>query len=192
MEDDWESPTLGAWGLGWEVWIDGMEVTQFTYFQQVGGIDLDPDQGGADLRHRAPGHVPAGRHSAFDLVWVPGVTYGDVHKVNEAQWSAYNFEVADVAVLQRHFTDYEQECERCLARGLVPPAYDFVLKCSHAFNLLDARGVISVTERTGYIGRVRNVARQVAERVRGCSSRNGGPPRRRPARRAERRHSHGP
>jgi glycyl-tRNA synthetase alpha chain len=163
VEDDWESPTLGAWGLGWEVWIDGMEATQFTYFQQVGGIDLDPISVELTYGTERLAMYLQGVNSAFDLVWVPGVTYGDVHRANEAQWSAYHFEVADVCTLQRHFTDYEQECESCLARGLVAPAYDFVLKCSHAFNQLDARGAISVTERTGYIARVRNLARRVAD-----------------------------
>ncbi len=163
VEDDWESPTLGAWGLGWEVWIDGMEATQFTYFQQVGGFDLDPISVELTYGTERLAMYLQGVNSAFDLVWVPGVTYGDVHQVNEAQWSGYHFDVADVAVLQRHFTDYEQECESCLAHGLVAPAYDFVLKCSHAFNQLDARGALSVTERTGYIARVRNIARRVAE-----------------------------
>jgi len=163
VEDDWESPTLGAWGLGWEVWIDGMEATQFTYFQQVGGIDLDPISVELTYGTERLAMYLQGVGSAFDLVWVPGVTYGDVHRVNEAQWSAYNFDTSNVSMLQRHFTDYEQECESCLARGLVMPAYDFVLKCSHTFNLLDARGAISVTERTGYIARVRTIARRVAE-----------------------------
>ena len=163
VEDDWESPTLGAWGLGWEVWIDGMEVTQFTYFQQVGGIDLDPPSVELTYGTERLTMYLQGVDNVFDLEWVPGVTYGDVHKVNEAQYSVYNFELADVPTLQKAFTDYERECERCLARGLVRPAYDFVLKTSHAFNLLDARGAISVTERTGYIARVRNLARKVAE-----------------------------
>lgn len=163
VEDDWESPTLGAWGLGWEVWIDGMEITQFTYFQQVGGFDLDPIPVELTYGTERLAMFLQGVDSAFDLVWVPGVTYGDVHRANEAQWSAYHFDVADVSVLQRHFADYEQECESCLAHGLALPAYDFVLKCSHTFNMMDARGALSVTERTGYIARVRNIARRVAE-----------------------------
>ncbi len=163
VEDDWESPTLGAWGLGWEVWIDGMEITQFTYFQQVGGFDLDPIPVELTYGTERLAMFLQGVDSAFDLVWVPGVTYGDVHRANEAQWSAYHFDVSEVAVLQRHFADYEQECESCLAHGLPLPAYDFVLKCSHAFNIMDARGALSVTERTGYIARVRNIARRVAE-----------------------------
>ena len=163
VEDDWESPTLGAWGLGWEVWIDGMECTQFTYFQQVGGIDLDPPSVELTYGTERLAMYLQGVDSVFDLEWVPGVTYGDVYKANEAQWSVYNFELADIPLLQRSFTDYERECERCLERGLARPAYDFVLKTSHTFNLLDARGAISVTERTGYIARVRNMARKVAE-----------------------------
>jgi len=163
VEDDWESPTLGAWGLGWEVWIDGMEITQFTYFQQVGGIDLDPISVELTYGTERIAMYLQGVNSAFDLEWAPGVTYGDVHRKNEAQWSAYSFDVADVATLQRYFTDSEQECRRCLDHGLVRPAYDFVLKCSHCFNLLEARGAISVTERTGYIARVRNLSRGVAE-----------------------------
>ncbi len=163
VEDDWESPTLGAWGLGWEVWIDGMECTQFTYFQQVGGIDLDPPSVELTYGTERLAMYLQGVDNVFDLTWVPGVTYGDVHKANEAQWSVYNFDLADVAMLQKAFAEYERECVRCMDRGLVRPAYDFVLKASHTFNLLDARGAISVTERTGYIARVRNLARKVAE-----------------------------
>lgn len=163
VEDDWESPTLGAWGLGWEVWIDGMECTQFTYFQQVGGIDLDPPSVELTYGTERLTMYLQGVDNVFDLVWVPGVTYGDVHKANEAQWSVYHFDLADIGRLQKAFADYEQECERCLERGLIRPAYDFVLKTSHTFNMLDARGAVSVTERTGYIARVRNLARKVAE-----------------------------
>ncbi len=163
VEDDWESPTLGAWGLGWEVWIDGMECTQFTYFQQVGGIDLSPTSVELTYGTERLARILQNIDNVFDLQWVPGVTYGDVYKKNEAQWSVYNFELADIPWLQRSFTDYESECERCLERGLTRPAYDYVLKTSHMFNLLDARGAISVTERTGYIARVRNLARKVAE-----------------------------
>jgi tetrameric-type glycyl-tRNA synthetase alpha subunit len=163
VEDDWESPTLGAWGLGWEVWIDGMECTQFTYFQQVGGIDLNPTSVELTYGTERLAMYLQGVDSAYDLQWVPGVTYGDVYRKSEAQWSAYNFELADIPLLQKSFADYERECERCLERGLTRPAYDFVLKTSHMFNLLDARGAISVTERTGYIARVRNLARKVAE-----------------------------
>jgi len=163
VEDDWESPTLGAWGLGWEVWIDGMECTQFTYFQQVGGVDLDPPSVELTYGTERLAMYLQGVDDVYDLEWVPGVTYGDVHKANEAQWSVYNFELADIGMLQKAFVDYERECESCLERGLVRPAYDFVLKTSHMFNLLDARGAVSVTERTGYIARVRNLARKVAE-----------------------------
>jgi len=163
VEDDWESPTLGAWGLGWEVWIDGMECTQFTYFQQVGGIDLDPISVELTYGTERLAMYLQGIESAYDLEWVPGVSYGDVYRKSEAQWSVYNFELADTTLLQKSFTDYESECRSCLERGLTRPAYDFVLKTSHMFNLLDARGAISVTERTGYIARVRNLARKVAE-----------------------------
>lgn len=163
VEDDWESPTLGAWGLGWEVWIDGMECTQFTYFQQVGGIDLDPPSVELTYGTERLAMYLQGVDNVYDLEWVPGVSYGDVHKKNEAEWSVYHFETADIGMLQKAFADYEREGERCLERGLVRPAYDFVLKTSHTFNVLDARGAVSVTERTGYIARVRNLARKVAE-----------------------------
>ena len=163
VEDDWEGPTLGAWGLGWEVWIDGMEVTQFTYFQQLGGLELDliPAEITYGLERLAM--FLQGKRSAFDLVWAPGVTWGDVYRENERQWSIYNFEEAPVDILTRRFDEHEAECRHLLERGLPMPAYDQVLKCSHTFNLLDARGAISVTERAGYIGRVRALARRVAQ-----------------------------
>jgi glycyl-tRNA synthetase alpha chain len=163
VEDDWEGPTLGAWGLGWEVWVDGMEVTQFTYFQQLGGLELElvPAEITYGLERLAM--FLQGKKSAFDLEWAPGVTWGDVYKENERQWSTYNFEVAPVDVLMRRFEEHEAECGDLLARELPLPAYDQVLKCSHAFNLLDARAAISVTERAAYIGRVRKLARRVAE-----------------------------
>jgi tetrameric-type glycyl-tRNA synthetase alpha subunit len=163
VEDDWEGPTLGAWGLGWEVWVDGMEVTQFTYFQQLGGLELDlvPAEITYGLERLAM--FLQGKGSAFELEWAPGVKWGDVYRENEREWSTYNFEVAPVDVLRRHFDDYEAECRDLLGRALPLPAYDQVLKCSHAFNVLDARGAISVTERAAYIGRVRNLARAVAE-----------------------------
>jgi glycyl-tRNA synthetase alpha chain len=163
VEDDWEGPTLGAWGLGWEVWCDGMEVTQFTYFQQLGGLDLDliPAELTYGLERLAM--FLQGKRSAFDLEWAPGVTWGEVYRESERQWSAYNFEEAPVDVLVRRFEEYEEECLRLVERGLPLPAYDQVLKCSHVFNLLDARGAISVTERAAYIGRVRNLARRVAQ-----------------------------
>jgi glycyl-tRNA synthetase alpha chain len=163
VEDDWEEPTLGAWGLGWEVWIDGMEVTQFTYFQQLGGLDVElvPAELAYGLERLAM--FLQGTKSVFDLDWAPGVKWGDVFRENERQFSTYNFEAADVELLARHFEDYEAEAERLLERGLPLPAYDQVLKCSHTFNLLDARGAISVTERAAYIVRVRNLARKVAK-----------------------------
>jgi glycyl-tRNA synthetase alpha chain len=163
VEDNWEGPTLGAWGTGWEVWIDGMEVTQFTYFQQVGGIDLDPIPVELTYGLERLAMYLQGVASAFDVVWSPGVTYGDVYRENERQFSTYNFEVADVEMLLAQFRASEEECRRCLERDLPLPAYDQVLKCSHAFNVLDARGAISVTERVAYIARVRNLARAVAK-----------------------------
>jgi glycyl-tRNA synthetase alpha chain len=164
VEDDWESPTLGAWGLGWEVWIDGLEVTQFTYFQQLGGLDVDVVTAEMTYGTERLAMFLQGKRSAFELEWAPGVTWGDVYRENERQWSAYNFEEADVPLLGKHFEEHERECERLLERDdpLPLPAYDQVLKCSHTFNLLDARGAISVTERAAYIARVRNLARRVA------------------------------
>ncbi len=163
VEDDWENPTLGAWGLGWEVWIDGMEVTQFTYFQQLGGLDLDlvPAELTYGLERLA--RVIQGKRSAFDLEWAPGFTWGDVYLQSEREWSAYNFEEADIELLTHHFEDHERECGRLVERRLPLPAYDQVLKCSHSFNVLDARGAISVSERAAYIGRVRTLARRVAQ-----------------------------
>ena len=156
VEDDWEGPTLGAWGLGWEVWCDGMEVTQFTYFQQVGGIDLDLDPGGDHLRPRAAGHVPAGQAHGVRLEWAPGVTYGDVYRENERQWSQLQLRGgAGRRAPCGASTSTRPSAAQLLERGLPLPAYDQVLKCSHTFNLLDARGAISVTERAAYIGRVR-------------------------------------
>ncbi|MBA2614988.1 MAG: glycine--tRNA ligase subunit alpha [Actinobacteria bacterium] len=162
VEDDWEGPTLGAWGLGWEVWIDGLEVTQFTYFQQLGGLDLDLITAEIVYGTERLAMYLQNRTSAFDLEWAPGVTWGDVYRENERQWSVYNFEEADVTLLTRRFEEDERECERLLEKGLPVPAYDLVLKCSHTFNLLDSRGAISVTERASYIGRVRALARRVA------------------------------
>ena len=163
VEDDWESPTLGAWGLGWEVWLDGMEVTQFTYFQQVGGFECDPVPGEITYGLERLAMYIQGVDSVFDLTWVDGVTYGDVFHENEVQYSAYNFEVADTDMLYALFDSFEKECLRTLEAGLPLPAYDYVLKCSHAFNLLDARGAIAVTERTTFIGRVRTIARACCE-----------------------------
>ena len=163
VEDDWESPTLGAWGLGWEVWLDGMEITQFTYFQQAGGIDLKPVSAEITYGCERIAMYLQGVDNVYDLEWIPGVKYGDIHHRSEVEFSTYNFEEADVEMLLTLFRMYEKECIRLTERGLVLPAYDYVMKCSHTFNLLDARGAISVTERASYIGRVRNVARLCAE-----------------------------
>lgn len=162
VEDDWESPTLGAWGLGWEVWLDGMEITQFTYFQQVGGIDLHPVSVEITYGVERLAMYLQKIDNIFDLEWVEGITYGEVFHQNEVEYSRYNFEVADAPLLIRLFDQYEAEARRVLDAGLVVPAYDWVLKCSHTFNLLDARGAVSVTERTAYIARVRALSRRVA------------------------------
>jgi glycyl-tRNA synthetase alpha chain len=163
VEDDWEQPTLGAWGLGWEVWCDGMEVTQFTYFQQVGGLEVElvPAEITYGLERLAM--FLQGKRSALELEWAPGVRWGDVYRESEREWSVYNFEVAPVDILTSRFEEHETECRMLLDRELPLPAYDQVLKCSHTFNLLDARGAISVTERAAYIGRVRTLARKVAQ-----------------------------
>jgi len=163
VEDDWESPTLGAWGLGWEVWLNGMEVTQFTYFQQVGGLDCRPVLGELTYGLERLAMYLQGKESVFDLVWVDGVTYGNVYHQNEVEQSRYNFELADTAMLFQHFGQFESEAKRLIEAQCALPAYEMVLRCSHTFNLLDARGAISVTERAAYIGRVRNLARQVAQ-----------------------------
>ena len=163
VEDDWESPTLGAWGLGWEVWLDGMEITQFTYFQQVGGIDLDPVPVELTYGLERITMYLQNVDNVYDLQWNDTVKYGHVHLETEKQFSKYNFEVSDKDRLFQWFDMYEAEAKVLLEQDLVLPAYDYALKCSHAFNLLDARGAISVTERTGFIGRVRKLARLCAE-----------------------------
>ena len=163
VEDDWESPTLGAWGLGWEVWLDGMEITQFTYFQQVGGIDLRPISVELTYGLERISMYLQGVENVYDICWTEGITYGDVHHRGEVEFSTYNFEEADVDMLFTLFSLYEKECLQLVEKDLVLPAYDYCLKCSHVFNLLDARGAISVTERTGYIKRVRRLARVSAE-----------------------------
>ena len=167
VEDNWESPTLGAWGLGWEVWLNGMEITQFTYFQQVGGLDCRPVSGEITYGLERLAMYLQGVESIFDVVWTEGptgrVTYRDVFHQNEVEQSAYNFEQADVAVLLRHFDEHEQTCNRLLEAKLALPAYEQVLGASHTFNLLDARRAISVTERQRYILRVRTLARAVAQ-----------------------------
>ncbi|HEX6013323.1 MAG TPA: glycine--tRNA ligase subunit alpha [Geminicoccaceae bacterium] len=164
VEDDWESPTLGAWGLGWEVWCDGMEVSQFTYFQQVGGFDCRPVSGELTYGLERLAMYVQGVENVYDLDFNGhGVRYGDVFLQAEKEYSAFNFEVADTELLFRHFADAENHCRLILERGLALPAYDQCLKASHLFNLLDARGVISVTERAAYIGRVRALAKGCAE-----------------------------
>lgn len=162
VEDDWESPTLGAWGLGWEVWLDGMEITQFTYFQQVGGINLDPISVEITYGLERLAMYSQKKDNVYDLIWNHDNTYGKIHLEDEKQWSRYNFEEADTEMLRRHFDDWEKEALRLLGKKMVIPSYDAVMKCSHLFNLLDARGAISVTERTGYIAKVRNLASKVA------------------------------
>jgi len=164
VEDDWESPTLGAWGLGWEVWIDGMEVSQFTYFQQVGGIECDPVSTELTYGLERLAMYVQGVENVFDLDWNgAGMTYGDVYLQSEREFSAYNFEQAATEILLRHFGDAEVECDKLLSIPLALPAYDQCMKASHIFNLLDARGVISVTERQAYIGRVRALAKGCCE-----------------------------
>jgi len=163
VEDDWESPTLGAWGLGWEVWLDGMEITQFTYFQQVGGFDLNPVCAEITYGIERIAMYLQKVDNVYDLDWGHGIKYGDVHHKGEVEFSTYNFEKADVPMLRTLFDMYEAESIAMAELKLVLPAYDYCLKCSHVFNILDARGAISVTERTSYIGRVRNLARLSAE-----------------------------
>ncbi len=164
VEDDWESPTLGAWGLGWEVWCDGMEVSQFTYFQQVGGIDCRPVSGELTYGIERLVMYVQGVENVFDIDFNgAGVRYRDVFLQAEREYSTYNFELADIDILHRHFEDAERECRAILARELPLPAYDQCLKASHLFNLLDARGAIGVSERAGYIARVRALARACCE-----------------------------
>ncbi|HEY4602666.1 MAG TPA: glycine--tRNA ligase subunit alpha [Cerasibacillus sp.] len=163
VEDNWENPTLGAAGLGWEVWLDGMEITQFTYFQQIGGLEAQPVT--VELTYgieRLASYIQD-KENVFDLEWTEGVTVGDIFLQPEYEHSTYTFDLSDTDLLFKLFNMYEGEAKRIMEKGLVFPAYDYVLKCSHTFNLLDARGVISVTERTGYIGRVRNLAREIAK-----------------------------
>ena len=163
VEDDWESPTLGAWGLGWEVWLNGMEITQFTYFQEVGGIACKPVMGEITYGLERLAMYLQGKESVFDLEWAPGISYRDVYHQNEVEQSHYNFESANTEMLFQHFVQYEAEAKRLFEARLALPGYEMVLKCSHTFNLLDARGAISVTERAAYIGRVRALARLAAQ-----------------------------
>lgn len=163
VEDDWESPTLGAWGLGWEVWLDGMEITQFTYFQQVGGIDLKPVSVEITYGLERIAMYLQEVDNVYDIEWADGIRYRQIHHQSEVEFSRYNFEEADTDMMFKFFEMYEAESKRLSEGGLVLPAYDYCLKCSHAFNMLDARKAISVTERVGYIARVRNLARLCAE-----------------------------
>lgn len=162
VEDNWESPTLGAWGLGWEVWLDGMEVTQFTYFQQVGGVNCELESAELTYGLERIAMYLQDVNSVYDIKWNENLTYGDIFKKAEYEHSCYSFDVADIDMLKGLFDTFEKESQRVVELGLVVPAYDYVLKCSHAFNVLDARGAISVSERTSYIGRVRNLAKAVA------------------------------
>ena len=162
VEDDWESPTLGAWGLGWEVWLDGMEVTQFTYFQQVGGIELKPVSVELTYGIERIAMYLQDVDNVYDLKWNDNISYGDIHHETEVQFSKYNFDEADTDLLFSLFEKYEKEALKMIKQKLVLPAYDYCLKCSHSFNLLDARGAISVTERTAYIAKVRNLSRKCA------------------------------
>ena len=163
VEDNWESPTLGAWGLGWEVWLDGMEITQFTYFQQVGGIDVNPVASEITYGMERLAMYIQGVENVYDLQWNETFTYGDIFHQNEVEQSTYAFELSDADMLFELFDRYEKEAQRIAAKGLVIPAYDYVLKCSHTFNLLDARGAISVSERAAFIGRVRKMAGMCAK-----------------------------
>jgi len=163
VEDDWESPTLGAWGLGWEVWLDGMEITQFTYFQQVGGFDLKPVSVEITYGLERIAMYLQEVENVFDIKWAEGITYGDIHHISEVEGSKFNFDYSDPTILMKQFETYEAECIRLNREGLVLPAYDFCLECSHTFNLLEARGAFSVTERTTYIARVRNLAKLCAQ-----------------------------
>ena len=164
VEDDWESPTLGAWGLGWEVWLDGMEITQFTYFQQAGSIDLKPITAEITYGLERIAMYLQKVESVYDIAWNKEVTYGEIFHQAEREFSAFNFEEANVADLTAAFDTYEREALKLVDKNLILPGYDYCLKCSHTFNLLDARKAISVAERTRYIGRIRHIARQVAQR----------------------------
>jgi len=163
VEDDWESPTLGAWGLGWEVWLNGLEITQFTYFQQAGGVELEVIPVEITYGLERITMALQGVSSVFDVKWNDNLTWGDVYRQNEIEFSKYNFEEADPEFLISLFNDYENEAKRLFQKGLIYPGYDYTIKCSHIFNLLDARGVISISERAKMIGRVRALANQVAE-----------------------------
>ncbi|WP_407886275.1 glycine--tRNA ligase subunit alpha [Levilactobacillus sp. N40-8-2] len=162
VEDNWENPSMGCAGVGWEVWLDGMEITQFTYFQVVGGMEVDPVTSEVTYGLERLASYVQDVNSVFDLEWADGVKYGDIFKEPEYEHSKYSFEESDQDMLLRHFDEFEAEAQKQIANGLVHPAYDYILKCSHTFNLLDARGAVSVTERAGYLSRIRNMARAVA------------------------------
>ena len=164
VEDNWEAPTLGAWGLGWEVWLDGMEITQFTYFQQVGSINCELESAELTYGLERIAMYLQDVDNVFEIKWNEDIKYGDIFKTAEYEHSVYSFEKADVDVLKELFNIYEKESKRTLEEGLVLPSYDYVLKCSHTFNVLDARGAVAVSERTNYLTRVRNLARNVAHR----------------------------
>ncbi len=163
LEDDWESPTLGASGLGWEVWLDGMEVTQFTYFQQAGGLELDPVSAEITYGLERICMYIQGVDDIMDIEWGDGIRWGDLNRQGEREFSAFHFEEADVQMYFGIFEKYQQEAMKMLGKGLILPGYDYILKCSHIFNILDARGAISVSERTSYIGRIRDLSRRAAE-----------------------------
>ncbi|WP_270217068.1 glycine--tRNA ligase subunit alpha [Pediococcus pentosaceus] len=162
VEDNWENPSMGCAGVGWEVWLDGMEVTQFTYFQQVGGLEVNPVTSEVTYGLERLSSYIQDVESVFDLEWGNGVSYGDIFREPEFEHSKYSFEESNQAMLEKMFNDFEAEANRLIEEGLVHPAYDYILKCSHTFNLLDARGTVSVTERAGFLSRIRNMARKVA------------------------------
>lgn len=162
VEDDWESPTLGAWGLGWEVWLDGMEITQFTYFQQIGGFDMDIISAEITYGLERLALYIQGKDNVYDLMWNNRITYGEIFKEREREWSIYNFELADTKLLKKYFEENREQARLMLSKELVLPAYDFILKCSHYFNLLDSRQAVSATERPRYISVVRELARKCA------------------------------
>ncbi len=162
VEDNWEWPAGGAWGLGWEVWCDGMEITQFTYFQQCGGLEVRPVAAEITYGLERLAMFVQGVADVFQIRWLDGITYGDIFRRAEYEYSAYAFELADADLLRRHFDEYEQEAQRLLAAGLCEPGYDYLLKCSHTFNLLDARGAVAVAQRAAYIGRMQRLAREAA------------------------------
>ncbi|KIS03472.1 glycine--tRNA ligase subunit alpha [Paucilactobacillus wasatchensis] len=163
VEDNWENPSMGCAGVGWEVWLDGMEVTQFTYFQVVGGLQVDPVTSEVTYGLERLAQYIQDVNNVFDLEWADGVLYGDIFKEPEYEHSKYSFEISNQEMLLNFFDEYEREARRLIDAGLVHPAYDYVLKCSHTFNLLDARGAVSVTERAGYLSRIRNMARAIAK-----------------------------